>query len=774
MEAEEFVSAALPFSVFMSEKGSARRTPQEDLNVLFVEDRYPDVELCLRELRKGGFEPRFDVVVTPQEFVHALETRPYDIILADYKLPNWTGIEALRLLKEKELDIPIILVSGTLGEESAVDFIKKGLADYVLKDSLPRVPLAVRRALEEKRQRERLNLEAAKLRELEERYRHWVELSPDALFVQSGGRFAFINKAGARLLGGRDASDFLGKPILDIVHPDYHELVQARINRLLHGEEVPPQDQKLVRLDGGVVDVEVAAVPTTFDGKPAAQVIVRDITERKRIEEAFRKLAAFAQLNPNPVLELDALGRVAYYNEAAQSMAAQHGKGHPKDTLPPEAVSIVQECLTTGRKRLGMEISMGGRTISWSFFPAPADALVLCHAVDITDRLNLENQLRHSQKLESVGQLAAGVAHDFNNMLTVIQGHASLLQSEPDVGEKVRESLNHVRHAAERASNLTRQLLAFSRKQILQPCPIDLNEIISSVTRMLQRTLGEDIALQLNYARELPLVEADAGMMEQVITNLAVNARDAMPKGGRLTIGVSWTDVNELYKHPEARPGKFICLQVKDTGQGMDAATLERIFEPFFTTKDPGKGTGLGLATVYGIVKQHGGWIEARSQPGKGTTFQVFLPPCPGAEQRQPPGLSRQSVSGGTETILVVEDEPAVRAMLKSILAAYGYQVLEARTGSEALDVWRRFPAVDLVIADLVMPDAMNGPEMAARLQAEKPDLKILYTSGYSLDVAGPGLVLEEGVNFLEKPYDKNRLAQVVRQILDQAAPTRS
>ncbi len=309
-------------------------------------------------------------------------------------------------------------------------------------------------------------------------------------------------------------------------------------------------------------------------------------------------------------------------------MAKSLGKEDLLSILPPGAGPIVRDCLTTGQKKLREEVNINGRTITWSFFPVVASQVVHCYGADVTDMLNLEAQFRHAQKLESVGQLAAGVAHDFNNILTVIQGYADCLLARGPADGPTTKGLKEIANAARRAAALTRQLLMFSRKQVIQPKVLDLNAVLQNLANMLMRLLGEDVRLESSYAPNLPQIEADTGMLEQVVMNLAVNSRDAMPKGGQLSLGTASVEIDEGYasQHPESRPGTFVRLTVTDTGCGMDRQTLDRIFEPFFSTKEVGKGTGLGLATVYGIVKQHRGWIEVSSQPGCGTTFKIYFP----------------------------------------------------------------------------------------------------------------------------------------------------
>jgi signal transduction histidine kinase/ActR/RegA family two-component response regulator/HAMP domain-containing protein len=401
--------------------------------------------------------------------------------------------------------------------------------------------------------------------------------------------------------------------------------------------------------------------------------------------------------------------------------------------------------------------------------------LAVANAIGIAaDRLNLEEQLRQSQKMESIGQLASGVAHDFNNMLTIIQGHSSSLLARPTLPSELLEPVQAVYFAAERAAGLTRQLLMFSRKNVMQPKPLDLREVVGNMTKMLGRLLGETIALEFEPPARLPLVQGDSGMIEQVVMNLAVNARDAMPKNGKLIVAVEPVFVGAVYAemHPDARSGNFIRLRVADNGCGMDAATMSRIFEPFFTTKEVGKGTGLGLATVYGIVKQHEGWIEVNSEPGKGTTFDVFFPATDEmASDSKIEIRSTSPVAGGTETILIVEDEPILREMARDILATYGYQIIEASSGREAFDVWgRRTGTIDLLLTDMVMPEGVSGVDLAEKLLAEKPDLKIIFTSGYTANEISSAMLEKTRANFLQKPYAHKDLARTVRDCLDKTA----
>ncbi|MCU0783257.1 MAG: response regulator [Verrucomicrobia bacterium] len=497
--------------------------------------------------------------------------------------------------------------------------------------------------------------------------------------------------------------------------------------------------------------------------------------ERLRTEAELHKLATFAQLNPNAALELSPDGTITYFNDAALKLALSANQEHPRAVLPANVVEIVQTSLATSQSRERLESQVAGRTLSWSFHPVAASQVVHCYVQDITDQLNLEAQLRQSQKMESIGQLAAGVAHDFNNMLTVIQGHADILMARPNLPPEHYDSAQAVYFASERAASLTRQLLMFSRKNVMQRKLLDLREVISNMTKMLKRLLGETITLEFDPPKDLPLIQGDPGMMEQVIMNLAINARDAMPGGGKLVIHVNPVEIagDYLQIHPESRVGHFVCLRVTDNGVGMDTIIINRIFEPFFTTKEVGKGTGLGLATVYGIVKQHEGWIEVASQVGQGSTFNVFLPASNEAAQSGKTVTDPTAfVRGGTETVLVVEDEPVLRDMAHVILEEFGYCILSAGTGREALTVWEKHQGkIDLLLTDVVMPDGMSGVELAEELLACKPTLKVIFNSGYPVDEMNEAFLARINARFLQKPYTRTTLARAVRQTLDGKNP---
>ncbi|HEY1170058.1 MAG TPA: PAS domain-containing protein [Verrucomicrobiae bacterium] len=556
------------------------------------------------------------------------------------------------------------------------------------------------------------------------------------------------------------------------VHPDDLDAVNAAAQASMNDGRPYDIIHRIIRPDGIVRWVhQQGDVDRDEQGQALRMIgVVRDITTQKEAETSIQKLAAFPRYNPNPVFEFSPTGELSYCNDAANQMAQSLGQPQAVNILPVQTKEIVKKCLETGLPRWRLEVPYGQRTISWSFFPIHSSQVVHCYAADISQRMLLEAQLRQSQKMESIGQLAGGMAHDFNNLLTVIQGHASMLLIDRRLPQHTIDTAKEIDQAAERAAKLTRQLLTFSRKQVMQLKNLDVNDVITNLTRMLHRLLGENIKLDLDLKNQMPFVNADGGMLEQVLVNLTVNSRDAMPKGGRLTVRTTTEELDENYlrTNPDAKKGLHVRISVTDTGCGIPVENLPRVFEPFFTTKDVGTGTGLGLATVYGIVQQHQGWIRVNSVVNEGTTFDIYLPTSVKPAAGSDTDFLQRTAVGGTETILLVEDENAVRFLVRSILEHYGYTVFEAEHGPAALEVWKQHRyKIKLLLTDMMMPEGMTGHDLAERLLAEEPALKVIYTSGYSANVFSKDAPLRPDIAFLQKPYQPHKLARLVRDTLD-------
>jgi len=632
--------------------------------------------------------------------------------------------------------------------------------------------------------RERLEAQTA----VERQFRLFLQNVPGAAFIKDrAGRYLFANNAWERQFA-KPRTDWYGRTDADFWSEDVAQ-------QFAESDRVALESERTVVkvLSGRGSDGEMRywmAYKFAMNDAQGGRVlggILLDITEQHRAGEALRQsqglLAKAFHASPAAMtLSTRADGRVMNANESFVALVEgthEEVVGRSWSELGIWEEEAVRERLASQAAR-GVEVrdiecrlrtrSGKARTVlaSVETIELGEEPCLLWILHDETERQQLEAQLRQAQKMESVGRLAAGVAHDFNNMLTIIQGYVGLLQALLEDYDAVTEPLQQIACASDRAANLTRQLLMFSRRQLLEPQVLNLNDVIRNLSKMLQRMLGEDIALECALADQLPALLADPGMLEQVMMNLAVNARDAMPKGGQLCIRTEalTVEASHLRDNPQGRVGDFVCLSVIDTGCGMDPGVLSRIFEPFYTTKEVGKGTGLGLATVYGIVQQHHGWLEVQSDVGRGTAFRVYLPVHAGAptEAARSTGMAVTAVGQGT--VLLVEDEPALRGLASRVLEKSGYRVLQARSGPEALDIWRQHgERIDLLLTDMVMPEGIDGRELADRLTAEKPTLKVVYTSGYSPEAVAKGHRFERA-NFLPKPYSPAALTQTVATCL--------
>ena len=644
---------------------------------------------------------------------------------------------------------------------------------------------------------ERIRAEQA-LRESELRFRDLFEGSPDAIFVEDLSGFVLDVNPAACALHSASREELVGQHVNQLVPDSIRPALHTTFPEMVAGKRKQIESYSLTR-DGRAVPVEVRSNQINYAGKPALLLHVRDTSQRKRSEEALRASEMlFHSVWENSVDGMrltDQHGIVVAVNDAfcrIVNMTRAQLEGKPFTT--PYAVSEDHERkLTRYRERFTARMveKQVERTLTLRSGAVVVledtsslveqkgkEPLLLSLFRDVTAQRKLQEQLRQSQKMEAIGQLAGGVAHDFNNILTVIHGHASLLAGAGSLSGPGLRSAQQIVQAADRAAGLTRQLLTFGRRQMMQPRRLDINELVANLTKMLSRILGEDIVLKLQYCQRPALVLADAGMIEQVLLNLAVNSRDAMPKGGVLFIKISVEEVNaiQILQRPEAHPGTFVCLTALDSGCGIPPENLKRIFEPFFTTKPIGKGTGLGLATVYGIVNQHYGWIEVESAPNQGAEFRVYLPFRSDTPDRQDETQPQLAVRGGNETVLVVEDEEPVRELVCNVLSSHGYRILKAESGPKALEIWKSAKNdIDLLLTDLVMPEQMNGHELAQKLLAERPELKIIFTSGYSSEVVGKDFAAAAGPGFLQKPYQPSRLVKTVRECLDaQSMPARN
>jgi PAS domain S-box-containing protein len=621
-------------------------------------------------------------------------------------------------------------------------------------------------------------------------WRALLDNSPDKIYFKDlQSRFVKASKAMAIQFGVESPEALVGKTDFDFytdahARPAFED--EQRIIRT--GQPMIDMEEREAWNDGRVTWVTSTKLPWLDDkGKIIGIMgISRDITVRKNAEASRDLLAMAVEQAAETIMIADINANILYVNPAFEKSTGytraeaigQNPRILKSGKLDAGFYRQMWDVLTRGEiwhghfinKRKDGQLYEEDATISPIRDVEGKVVNYVTAKRDVTHEVQLESQFRQLQKMEAIGQLAGGVAHDFNNILAVIQMQADLLKTNDGITPAQLELASGIANATQRAAALTRQLLLFSRKEVLQLRDLDLNASINELTKMLRRTLGEDIQLQFKFAMQDMFVHADAGMLDQVLMNLAVNARDAMPKGGQLVIETSAVDFDESVRAHSAlaRPGSFVCLSVSDTGCGIPPENLTRIFEPFFTTKEVGKGTGLGLATVFGIVQQHQGWIHVYSEAGHGTIFRIYLPRLAGMSGQEPERPVLTAMRGGKETILLVEDEEPLRAAECKVLSQLGYRVLEAFNGIEALEIWKQHrDEIHLLLTDLVMPGGMTGKDLAERLLKESPGLKVIYTSGYGAEVAGKNFPMEDGVNFLTKPFQARKLAQTVRNFLD-------
>ena len=761
------------------------------LHVLLLEDNQADANLAIRKLQSTESEIRVDISRNSAEFRQLVESSAYDIILGDYRLPDWTGLEAIQYLRSSGIATPFVLVTGTLGDELAIECIKAGASDYVLKDNLERLPMVVQRTIEEHKLRIEKDRAEEELRRSEEQYRLLFEANPNPMWVYDPEtlRFLAVNETAVTKYGYSRA-EFLGMKITDIRPSEEVRRFLAQYRKALSVFSGGLTTWRHLKKDGTVIDVEITATNLDFRGKTARLVLAHEISDRVKAELALRESTehyrAIVDGAPFGIYQSDQSGRILMANPAMVAMLGYEEESEvvtlnlntdvytnpiEHDTYVKrgdEAPGKVLHYESRWKRKDGSPITV--RLYGRTNHEKKGDVIYEVFVENITEQRSLEQQFRHAQKMEAIGRLAGGVAHDFNNLLMVITSFAQLaLESSTDV-EKVGRYAKQIQDAAGRAAGVTRQLLAFSRKQIQELRVINLNHLITDFCKMLPRLIGEDIEMVIRTASEDCLVHADRGQIEQVIMNLAVNARDAMANGGKLTIEVTPVELDEQHgwRHEARVPsGRYVMLAVSDTGCGMDVGTQARLFEPFFTTKEAGKGTGLGLATVYGIVKQSKGYIWIYSELQKGTTFKIYLPRVQELSEAEPLArVKAETPSPGNETILLVEDEVMLRAANREFLESRGYTVLEASSGDEAIRICSNYDRqIHLLLTDVVMP-GKGGPDLAHAILKIRPGIRVIYMSGYT-DSSIDARVLSPDVSFLQKPCSLETVERKIRAMLD-------
>jgi two-component system cell cycle sensor histidine kinase/response regulator CckA len=669
------------------------------LKALLIEDSAEEAELVLLELRRAGFTVSWERVDTAASLREAMARQPWEVVISDFNMPTFDGLAAFGIVKEHDPDVPFIFVSGMLGEERAVEAVRRGARDYVLKGNLRRLTAAVSRELDEAAERQQRRVAENALKVEERRYRSIFESATVALAELD---FSAIRQRLAQLEaeGMRNVQDFLA------ARPDEAQALADRVR---------------------VLDAN------------RAMMTLLEARSREELLLSFGKQ----------------LGAMSDAPWSALLQAVQEQR--------PEIQTELDVQTFTGRL-VPVMLSMRIPTAEADF------QNIIVSMLDCSEQRRMAERARDAQRLETVGRLAGGVAHDFNNLLAVIGSFAAIVRDDLSDHESAQKDLDVILDATRRAATLTNQLLAFSRRQLQELQLVDINRVVEELDKILRRLIGEDVELSTVIAKDLGVVKADPSQVEQVLMNLAVNARDAMPKGGRLTVETR----NVTLAKPRPMPGgetmaagDYVMMSVTDSGTGMDETTRRRIFEPFFTTKEPGKGTGMGLATVYGIVKQSGGHVDVISAPNKGARFDVYLPRATAEREKPPRRRAITRPDGGTETVLLVEDDELVRKAGRRILETEGYQILEAANGAEALAIAERFPGtIDLLLTDVVMP-RMNGRDLAAALRASRPGIKVIYVSGYAgglIDSDDP----RERRAHLRKPFSPTALLGKVREHLDE------
>jgi PAS domain S-box-containing protein len=781
------------------------------IRVLLIEDDPDDVLLLKEALAEAKARTEITHADRLSGGLVMLVEQDHDVVLLDLNLPDSSGLETLAAIVQGFPMVPVVVLSGLGDDFTTLEALRRGAQDYLVKGEIgaPRLERVLRHAIERKQIEDALRMSAAK-------YRHLVEKVQDIIYAGEvdrdlpAGPLTFVSPQVEAIMG-YTPEEFLQDPGIwfESIHPeDITRVGEETAQAFADGRPRRRLYRVRHKLSGAYRWLEDDFVPHVAEGGQVVGYygLARDVTERMQADEALLqaegRYRALVESLPNAIV-VHQQGRIVYVNPVgvqllgAQSAAELLGRKaltfmHPdrreadarrmEDIVRSgEAGPLTEE---TFLRLDGSEVDVEVMSIPFTY---QGEAAVITIFWDISERKRAEvalreseEQLRQSQRMEAVGRLAGGIAHDFNNLLTAIIGHAEVLLLSPCSSDEGREGLGEIRSAADRATTLTRQLLAFSRRQALEPHVFNLNDVAQSMTGLLTRLIGEDVDLVFREDAALWPVEADPGQIEQVIMNLAINARDAMPEGGKLTLKTANVELGENYvvelgenyaaAHIEAEPGPHVMLAVSDTGSGMDPEILSRIFEPFFTTKEQGRGTGLGLSTVYGIVKQSGGNIWVYSEPGQGTIFKIYLPRAEKPIDWSPtarPG-PQGSAPRGDATILLVEDEPAVRRLATRILEGHGHQVLGAASPEEAITLFDGHSTrVDLILTDVILP-GMSGRAMVEELSL-RPGAppKILYMSGYTQNAIVHEGRLEQGIAFLEKPFTPDGLLRKVREVLD-------
>jgi PAS domain S-box-containing protein len=767
------------------------------LQVLIVEDVEDDLLLLLRELRRSDYTLDYVRVETADAMQAALDRQAWDIVIADYSLPSFSAPDALKLLQQRHLDLPFVIVSGTIGEEVAVAAMKAGAHDYIIKGNLTRLIPAVERELRDAAERQSRQVAEQALRDSEARFRSLaaeLHILSDALEsavegisqLDTHGHYIKVNAAYARLLGYQP-EELIGMGWEQTVHPAEQAKMTAAYQYMLRHGKVEIETTG-IRKDGSSFYKQLVMV-TTYDRERQSighYCFCKDITERKQTEQIILEQAALLNVATDAISVRDLEHHILFWNQGAErlygwtaaesvGMSAIDLLNHPDEILPPfDTIQTV--LMETGQwqgelthiTKADQKIVVESR---WTLVRDNAGnpRSILTVSTDITEKKLLEAQFRRAQRMESLGTLSSGIAHDFNNLLTPILAAAQLLPLRlPNLARQDRQMIEMVENSAKRGAELVKQILAFASGVEGERVSLQVRHLLAEVLQVVRQTFPKTIEIQRNIpATDLWAVSADATQLHQVFMNLCVNARDAMPDGGILSISVKnkFLDPDYARINLEARTGAYVSISITDTGTGIPTELLDRIFDPFFTTKPVGKGTGLGLSTVLGIVKTHGGFVKVDSQIDRGTRFKVYLPAISSPILPRGSGSTR-SPSGTQESILIVDDELAIQEVTSTVLETFNYKTIVASSGAEAIDLYtQHHPEIQVVLMDVMMPN-MDGITAARQLQQINPRVKLIFTSGML-----PGdralQLAELGVSeFLAKPYTAQELLDMLQQVL--------
>lgn len=755
----------------------------QTVRILILEDFPSDLELVQYQLKKSELPLDVRAVDNPSDFEKELTHFAPDLILSDYNLPQFTALDALKILKSRALDTPLILVTGTQSDETAVECLKAGAEDYILKNNLIRLNSAIHHVLEKRNTLREKNAALTALKESETRYRNLFENSTDMVYtLDAKGHATSLNPA-FKSITGFEPQEWIGKHFSEIIHRSDFEYLRGLFKSVMNGTTVPPSEIRLLRNDGLYTFVEFTAVPLYEHGRVNGVLgIVRDISGRKRAEERIREQADLLNLTRDIITLRRPDGEILFWNQAAEKLlgwTAHETIGKSVFQLQLRGKekfhqNVYNELMDRGhwQGEIKLLTKSGGEILADSRWTLIKEGLrnqhtILTVSTDVTEQRKLESQFLRAQRLESIGTLASGIAHDLNNMLMPIM-LASHILNKKVVDDEARNLLQTVQASAEQGANLIKQVLSFGRGMEGERTLVQLRYLVKDVYKILDKTFPKNIDVQIIEPKELALVNANSTQLHQVLMNLCVNARDAMPQGGTLTIETAELFIDEHYAqiHIDAKTGPYVVIRVTDSGTGIPDSIKEKIFDPFFTTKEPGQGTGLGLATVFNIVKGHGGFITLTSDAGQGTTFKIYIPSVIAENEKQPAVAQSEWPAGRGEWLLVAEDNASVREITRTTLDGYGYHVLTANDGAEAVGLFAQNRSmIKAIILDMSMP-IMDGPSTIRALKKIDPAIAIIGVSGLQASRSLDKNLEAELYAFLQKPYTTLTLLTTLNSLL--------